>query len=335
VKRVVTRRATVAIGSTARRRDTGAGRSPTQSGAGRIPPLAHAATSSRLRIIAAAVLFSTGGAGIKACGLTAEQLAGARAAAAALTLLLLLRPRPARAYVGWPALALGVAYAATMIIFVLGNKLTTAASTIFLQSTAPLYILLLGPLLLGERLQRRDLWFMATLAVGLAMFFVGAPPASASAPNPVRGNFIAACGGLSWGLTIVGMRWMGRRHAIHAGAGNAALVTGNVLVFLVCLPLAWPLAGSPLTDWLIVTYLGVFQIGLPYALMTSGFRHVSALEASLLLLVEPVLNPVWAWLLHGEQPGAWSLTGGTLILGASAWQTWTSRSRAFTAETSR
>jgi drug/metabolite transporter, DME family len=75
-------------------------------------------------------------------------------------------------------------------------------------------------------------------------------------------------------------------------------------------------------DWLVIVYLGVFQIGLAYVFMTSAIRHVPALEAATLLLVEPALNPIWAWLAHGERPSAWAIAGGALILGATLVKTW-------------
>ena len=85
-----------------------------------------------------------------------------------------------------------------------------------------------------------------------------------------------------------------------------------------CLPLALPLGESQPADWLVVSYLGVFQIGLAYIFLTRGVRHVPALETSLLILLEPVLNSLWAWLAHGEQPGPWSLAGCAAILLSTA-----------------
>jgi drug/metabolite transporter (DMT)-like permease len=82
--------------------------------------------------------------------------------------------------------------------------------------------------------------------------------------------------------------------------------------------MALPVLQSRPADWLIVGYLGVFQIGLAYVWLTIGVRRVPALEASLLLLLEPVLNAVWAWLVHGERPGPWSLAGCLVILLATS-----------------
>ncbi len=273
----------------------------------------------RLQLVAAAVLFSTGGAAIKATQLTAWQIASFRSGIAGAVVLLLV-PAARRGW-SWRVALVGVAYAATMILFVAANKLTTAANTIFLQSTAPLYILLLGPLLLREAIRREDLVFMAAVAAGLMLFFVGAEAPVATAPDPARGNLLAALSGVAWAFTVMGLRWLGSR----PDAGNAALTTvvaGNAIAFLVCLAPALPVTGTTTADWLTVGYLGVFQIGLAYLFLTAGIRHVPALEASTLLLVEPALNPIWAWTVHGETPGAWAVAGGALILLATLAKTW-------------
>ncbi|MDQ3309407.1 MAG: DMT family transporter [Gemmatimonadota bacterium] len=273
----------------------------------------------RLQLLAAAALFSTGGAAIKATSLSGWQVASFRSGIAALMVLLLVPA--ARRLPDWRVLLVGVGYAATMILFVVANKLTTAANTIFLQSTAPLYILLLGPWLLHERIRSKDLVFMLVVALGLLPFFLGTDTASATAPDPQRGNMIAALSGVAWAGTIVGMRWLGS----SSDGGSSAFVTvvvGNAIAFLVCLPLALPVVGAGSNDWMVIGYLGVFQIGVAYLCLTAGIRHVPALEASTLLLVEPALNPLWAWGIHGERPGSWALLGGATILLATIVKTW-------------
>jgi drug/metabolite transporter (DMT)-like permease len=272
--------------------------------------------TDRLQLLAAAFLFSTGGAAIKACTLTSWQIAASRAGIAAAALLLML-PATRR---GWSLrlLPVAAAFAATTLLFVVCNKLTTAASTIFLQATAPLYIVLLGPWLLREKIRRSDLAYMTALAAGMALFFVGRQPAAATAPYPVLGNILAAGAGLCWGLTIIGLRWLGRHAAAGEDPSAAAVVSGNLLACLIALPFALPVVESRPTDWLLVTFLGIFQIGLAYVFLTRGVRRVTALEASLLLLLEPMLNPLWALVVHGERPGQWAAVGGAIIILATA-----------------
>jgi DME family drug/metabolite transporter len=275
-------------------------------------------TTHRLQLLGAALLFSTGGAAIKATTLTAWQVAGFRSAVAALAIFLLV-PAARRGWT-WHVVPVGVAYAATLVLFVSANKLTTSANAIFLQSTAPLYMLAFGPLLLKEAVRRRDLVFMAPVVLGLLLFFVGSQAPVDTAPNPGLGNLLAVGSGATWALTLVGLRWMGNR-AGGEGSALPTVVAGNLIAFLACLPLSLPVVDAGTVDWLAIAYLGVFQIGAAYLLLTAGIRHVPALEASVLLLLEPALNPVWAWLVHGETPGPWPILGGVLILGATLLRT--------------
>jgi DME family drug/metabolite transporter len=300
-----------------------------------VPSPARRALAPRLEVLAAAALFSTGGAAVKAVHLAGWSVAGLRSTIAAAALLLLLpqvRRRPTRRILGVAA-----CYAVTMILFVLSNKLTTAASAIYLQSSAPLFVLLLSPWLLGERIRRGDLLSMAAIALGLALLVTGLEPASTTAPQPFRGNLLAALSGLTWALTIVGMRGLGRdgmrglgrgggtpggEEAAPRNEGILAAFWGNVLAAAAALPLGLPLPAVGAADWLVIAFLGLFQIALAYVLLTRGIGGVPALETSLLLLLEPVLNPLWAWLVHGERVGPRVLAGGALILAATLLNSW-------------
>ncbi len=265
----------------------------------------------RLSILAAALLFSTGGAAIKATTLSSWQVASFRSGVAALFLLLAI-PQTRRFW-SPRTLTVAVAYAATLTLFVTANKLTTAANAIFLQSTAPIYLLLLGPCVLRETVRRADLLFALGMAVGMALFFVGTESPTSTAPDPALGNLVGAASGLTWAVTLLGLRWLGRNDTNDSSAAQA-VVAGNVFTCLACLPLALPVTSHSPTDWTMVGFLGVFQIGIAYIFMTRGMRGVPALEASLLLLLEPVASVFWAWSFHGETPGSWSLAGCVLIL---------------------
>ena len=264
-------------------------------------------------MLAAAALFSTGGAAIKSCGLSSLQVAGFRSFVAASFLLIAL-PGARRGFTLRSALV-GSAYAATLVLFVAGNKLTTAANTIFLQSTAPVYVLLLGPWLLGERIRRVDVAFMLAVAAGLSLFFVGLEAPRVTAPDPARGNLLALASGVTWALTVTGLRWLSA--SPDKDSGPSAVVLGNVFAFAVCAPWAFPVGPAKPFDLLLIMYLGVFQVGAAYVLVMRAMRGVGAFEASLLLLLEPVLNPIWAWLVHGERPGPWALLGGACVLAAT------------------
>jgi drug/metabolite transporter (DMT)-like permease len=272
-------------------------------------------TRSRLKLVAAALLFSTGGAAIKAIPFTSWQVAALRSGIAA-AILALVGPGARRGW-SWRTPIVGVAYAATLILFVLANKLTTSANAIFLQSTAPLYLLIVSPLLLREPVTREDLIVMLLVGSGLAMFFVGHESASATAPDPAFGNLLAAASGLTWALTVAGLRWLGAHGTAERGGAMPAVVAGNAFAFLLCLPMATPFSAGSTESWILTVYLGVFQIGVAYLFVTEGLRRVPALEASVLLLVEPAFNPIWAWLVHNERPGPWALVGGIVIVSAT------------------
>ena len=269
---------------------------------------------ARLQLVAAAVLFSTGGAVIKATAMTSWQVASLRSGIAAVALALLLPE--ARRSIRPRTLIVSVAYAATLVLFVTANKLTTSANTIFLQATGPLYILLLAPFLLRERIRSADVAFMAIVGIGLVLFFLGTDSPVRTAPAPFQGNVLAALSGFTWALTLMGLRWMGADESGGSPAG--AVVAGNTLACLATLPMALPLTGIGAVDWVAVASLGIFQIALAYAFVTRAVGKLPALEISIILLVEPVLNPIWSWLVHGERPGPWALAGGALIIGATA-----------------
>ena len=276
----------------------------------------------RLYLVATALLFSTGGAAIKAATLTGWQIASFRSGVAAIALLAAL-PQARRGW-SWRVVPVALAYATTLVLFVLSNRLTTAANAVFLQSTAPLYLLFLAPWLLREPVRARDLLCAVAVAGGMALLFIGSERSVATAPDPRHGNLIGLASGLSWALTITGLRWLGRE-AISGKPHNPALAPvalGNLLAFLIALPMALPASSVRPSDVAVILYLGVVQIGLAYFLLTRAVRHVPAFEATVVLLLEPVMNPVWAWLVHHERPGSWSLAGGAIVLSATVANSW-------------
>jgi drug/metabolite transporter (DMT)-like permease len=262
---------------------------------------------SRLLLLAAAALWSTAGAAIKSCALNGLQIAGGRSLVAGLFLLAVLpeaRRRPTR------RMALAVlGYAATVILFAEANTRTTSANAIFLQSTAPVWVLLLSPLLVAERPTRSELLAIPVYAIGLGLFFL-----DELSPGQLAGNLVALAAGLTFALCIVGLRRAG-------DDAPAALAWGNLVAAAAVLPL-WPTGPAPRPlDLGLLAFLGVFQLGLAYLCFARGIARVPALEASLLVLLEPVLNPIWTFLAVGERPGRWALAGAAVVLGATVWRT--------------
>ena len=274
-------------------------------------------TRAHLAILATALLFSTGGAAIKACGLTAWQVASFRSGVAAVALALLV---PAARRVSGRVLLVAIAYAGTLVSFVLADKLTTATQAVFLQAAAPLYVVVLERWLLGTPMARRDAPILGAVGIGIVLLFLGSGQAYATAPDPVRGNTIAIVSGVFYAFLMVGLRWLAADATAPQGTAAAATLWGNVLAFAAALPLALPVVDSRPVDWAVIAYLGVFQIALAYYLMTRAMRTITALDTAVLLLIEPLLNPTFVWLMHGETPTPMAMVGGALVLAATTWR---------------
>lgn len=273
---------------------------------------------ARAAVVAAALLFSTGGAVIKGTSLTGWQVSAGRSAVAALVLLAIL---PASRRLACPRIWLaGVAYAATLVSFAFATKLTTAAAAIWLQATSPLYLLVLAPRLLGERVRPRDVGLGAFLLVAMLILFLDARQAAttALAPRPLAGNMLGAVSGLSFALTVLAIRLRARD---GAASSLPVVVAGNLLACAVTLPPALasasPAVAPTPTDVAVILYLGGIQVGLAYWLLDRGLRRVPAFQAAALLLVEPATNPLWAWLATGERPSWLAAVGGVMIVAAT------------------
>jgi len=270
-----------------------------------------------LRVLLAGALFASGGALLKSCDFPSLQRAGLRAGIAALALFVLL-PRARR----WPnarILLLSLPYFGATGLFVIANTLTTSANAIFLQSTAPMWVLLFAPWLLGERASRRDLLMFACVAAGLSLCFAAPAVVQRTAPDPRTGDLFGIASGVAFALLLIGMRWLA---ASGRDETAAALAWGNTCA----MPLAFllmPLVGQTPTagtapDWIVITVLGVVQVGLAYAVLARAIEQVPAARAALLLMIEPALNPAITFLVHGETPHPLALAGGAMIVGGVA-----------------
>lgn len=251
-------------------------------------------------LIVAAILWSLGGLLIKSIAWNPIAIAGARSAIAALVLFAVVR----RPHFTWSSAQIGgaVAYAATVMLFVAANKLTTAANAILLQYTSPIYVALLGAWFLGERTTWLD-WLAIMVTVGgIGLFFL-----DDLAVGGWWGNLCAIVSGATFACLVLFLRKQKDSSPLES------VLLGNILTALVSLPFA--LGSQPgLSGWLTLGFLGVFQLGLPYVLYSVAIKHVTALEAILIPVFEPILSPVWVFLIMGETPGPWALAGGIIVL---------------------
>ena len=260
-----------------------------------------------LYALAAALLWSTGGLFIKWTTLSGLELSCWRSFFALFTVAFFTRHEGFR--INSVTAIASLLYAVLLILFVLATKTTTAANAIFLQYTAPVYLLILEPLIYKEKFRSRDLITVLICLGGMALFFVGQ-----LRPQDVTGNVLALASGLCFALYFLLLRHPRAREVNRA----SSVIYGNALAVLITLP--WGLATlSSITghDLIGVAFLGVAQLGISYTLFTTAMaRGVRSLDAGIVCYVEPVLNPVWVFLVLAERPSSWALLGGAIIVAA-------------------
>jgi drug/metabolite transporter (DMT)-like permease len=255
-------------------------------------------------MVLAALCWSLGGVLIKGIAWPPLAVAGGRGLIAAAFLAATTRGLRFT----WSPLQLGAAaaYAGTTVLFVLANKLTTAANAILLQYTAPVWIALFGAWFLGERTTRLDWITIGAVLGGMALFFGDHLQLSG-----VIGNLVGLASGVSFALMILTLS-----KQKSSGPPIESIILGNLLAFAIGLP--W-IVGAPALatgGWVSLALLGVVQLGVSYWLYARAIKHVSALEAVLIPVIEPILNPVWVLLALGEKPAPLALLGGVIVLGA-------------------
>ncbi len=188
------------------------------------------------------------------------------------------------------------------------------------RSTAPIYVLLASPWLLKEPIRRHDILYILCIGAGMGLFALGHDRAVTTAPNPPLGNALALASGVTYAAMVAGLRWQGRQK--QGDAAFPTIAAGNVAAFLIALPMALPVKHAGPADAIVILYLGSIQIGLAYWCLAKGLSRVPAFEATTMLQVEPALNPVWTWLVHGERPNAWAVAGGAVMVTATVVNTW-------------
>lgn len=267
-----------------------------------------------LYVATAALLWSTSGLFIKALPMGPFPIALWRSLVAALTMLAVMKCRGQSTGIGFQPIDLACAgsYAGVLISFVVATKLTTAANAIFLQFSAPIYLLFLEPWAFRRPVHRRDLWAVAACLAGMALFFGGRMERGGMA-----GNALAVFSGLCLATFSLLLKWKREHEPGRNPAG--AIVLGNLAVALICLPLALPLARITPAQAAALLFLGVFQIGFAYLIFTAGMRYISATAAMIISMLEAVFNPVWVFLGIGERPSPFALAGAAVILGVILW----------------
>ena len=269
------------------------------------PPLIHGRTGAIGLLLLSALLWSIGGLLIKQVEWHAPAIAATRSAIAALTIAAFYRGRLHFTWSKWQ-LAGALAYAATVVLFVLANKLTTAANAILLQYTAPVYIAVAAPWFLGEPSRRRDWIVIAITLGGMALFFV-----DQLSTRGLAGNLVAIASGMSFAALALFLRKQ------KDGSAVESIVLGNILATLVGLPFFHGPFPS-VEEWNLLVMLGVVQLGFSYIAYAAAVRRATAMDAALVPMLEPILNPIWVLLFHGERPRPWALLRDLVVIGTVA-----------------
>ena len=251
-------------------------------------------------LIVTAILWSSAGLLLKMISWNPIAIAGMRSAIGAIVLLAFLR----RPHITWSSAQIGgaIAYAVTVILFVSANKLTTAANAILLQYTSPIYVALFGAWFLRERATRLAWVIILIVMGGMVLFFL-----DDLTTGGFWGNVCAISSGVTFACFVLFMRKQKDDSPVES------VLLGNILTALVGLPFMFEAIPNA-SSWIGLVLLGVFQLGLSHALYATAIKHVTALEAILIPVIEPILNPLWVLLIVGETPGPWAFLGGLIIL---------------------
>ena len=196
-------------------------------------------------------------------------------------------------------------YAAVLVLFVISTKMTTAANAIFLQYTAPIYVLIFEPIINKTRYEKINIITIIICFLGMILFFMGE-----LSPGHLTGNLLALLSGVAFAAFLLGMRKNKNEYQF------SAIFYGNILLMLICFPSLFDIRILSITDFGMVSYLGILQIGIAYAIFSYGLKRVYAIEASLISMIEPVLNPVWVFLAYKEVPSFMAIVGGIVIITA-------------------
>ncbi|MBK8628032.1 MAG: DMT family transporter [Saprospiraceae bacterium] len=257
-----------------------------------------------LMTIMAAILWSTGGLFIKLLPQDAFTILFYRSLYAGLIFILIFGKK--LFVFNKLSIISSLFYAPLLIAFVTSTKLTTAANAIFLQYTAPAFVLLLEPYFIRTKLKKINIFTVIVCFVGMALFFVE----QLSTPDNWLGIWIA----LLSGVILTGLLITQKMNKAEFQPG--AVFLGNIIVCIVTLP--WfidaPLPSLTENNYLMI--LGFGQLGLGFALFLYGQKHLPAIESSLIAMLEPILNPVWVYIGYGEYPGNWAVIGGLVIIAA-------------------
>jgi drug/metabolite transporter (DMT)-like permease len=253
-----------------------------------------------LYIVLAATLLSTGGVILKFVDMNPMAIASSRGIISAIVVWLYLK-KPNFTF-SKPQIIGAFSYAMMVTGFIVANKLTTATNAVVLQFTAPIWIVILGVWILKEKASWYDIVSIFIVSAGMILFFI-----DDVGGGTLAGNIVAIFSGLALAGSTIGMRMQ------KEGSPVETTLLGHIITVIIGLPFLFSV-NFTITNIIGILLLGIFQLGIAYILYATAVKYLTALEVILIMFLEPILNPIWVMLIHGETPSKFSLIGGTIII---------------------
>ena len=262
-----------------------------------------------------ALLWSSGGLFIKLLTLDAYQISFYRSLIAAITIIIISVVSKINLKFEFDIISVlcSLMYSFILVLFVIATKLTTAANAIFLQFTAPIYLLLLEPIFLKTKFDKKNMIALSFCLLGMVMFFFGKLDMTS-----IQGNLIAIGSGISFALFTLFLKWKKQLHKTENTI--IYIIAGNLLVCVFCLPMVYDKLAIDFSQTLILIYMGVFQIGISYIIFNEGIKYISATESMIIAMLEAILNPIWVYIGVGEVPSVYAVIGSVIILLTIVWR---------------
>ena len=274
-----------------------------------------------------AFLWSTSGFFIKYLTINAFQISFYRSLIAALTVFFITVVRKQKLKFEFDRVSNFAAlfYAGILILFVLATKMTSAANAIFLQFTAPMYLVVLEPLFLKTKFESKNVITIIICIFGMILFFFGKLEL-----GNIYGNLLAICSGICFAMFSLLLKYKKVKHKNDNTLNN--VVMGNVIVAVIAFFIIFPDLKLDLTQALILLYMGAIQIGVSYIIFNEGIKYVSATESMIIATLEAIFNPIWVFIGIGEAPSVYSILGGLIIFGAIIWRNFSKKEKSLIIE---
>ena len=255
-----------------------------------------------LYLVLASILWSSGGVLIKLVNWNSIAIAGVRSGIAAIFMMFYLGK--VKVKVTKVKLGGAIAYATTVTLFVVANKLTTSANAILLQYTAPIWVAVFSGIILKEKAKKIDWISILFVMAGMIMFFVGDVES-----GKILGNVIAIMSGISLSFVAIFLKLQKDSSPVEM------TYLGNLIAFFISIPFLFQ-NSIDFKSVIGLLLLGIFQLGISYILYAEASRYLSAIESILITVIEPLLNPIWVFIFIGENPGYFAVIGGVIVVGA-------------------